>query len=150
MERDVTQTRTRRIAASILIFLPGLAVVMSELMKFARVPAIVNQMAAAGFSGNKILLVAGLGLSSAVLFLYSRTRSIGVLLLSSFLGGAICLHVQKGEYGNALAPSMLLAFAWIGTYLRHPQMLWSLDREEHGSALHSKGSARNLAPGNIG
>jgi hypothetical protein len=126
MDREVTQSRSRRIAGSILIFLPGLAVAMSELMKFARVPAIVKSMAAAGFPGNKIILVAGLGLSSAVLFLHPRTRSIGILLLSAFLGGAICLHVQRGEYDKALAPSMLLFFAWIGAAMRHPQVLWSL------------------------
>jgi hypothetical protein len=126
MDREVTQSRTRRIAGNILVVLPGLIVAMSELMKLARVPRLVNYMAAAGFSGNKISLVAGLGLSSVLLFLYPRTRSIGILLLSTFLGGAICLHVQRGEYAEALGPAMLLVLAWIGTAIRHPQVLWNL------------------------
>lgn len=98
---------------------------LSETIKFLHVPAIVHQMAAAGFPGAKLTLVASLGFSSALLFLYPRTRSIGVLLLSSFLGGAICLHVQRGEYTNVFGPSLLLVLAWVGTWLRHPQMLWS-------------------------
>jgi hypothetical protein len=126
MDRDVTKSRSRRIAGNILIVLSGSIVTMSELMKFAQVPTIVNYMAAAGFRGNKITLVAGLGLSSALLFLYPRTRSIGVLLLSAFLGGAICLHVQRSEYGEALGPAILLVLAWIGGAIRHPQVLWSL------------------------
>jgi hypothetical protein len=72
-----------------------------------------------------LTLVGGLGFTSALLFLFPRTRSIGLLLLSSFLGGAICLHVQRSEYAKALGPAMLPCMAWIGTSLRHPQMLWS-------------------------
>ena len=136
-------SRARSIAENILIFLPGLAVVMSELLKFARVPAVVNQMAAAGFSGSKILLVATLGFSSAVLFLLPRSRSIGVLLLSSFLGGAICLHVQRNEYTKALAPAILLTLAWIGTFLRYPAALWSFKEGNVAHALRAeKGEAR--------
>lgn len=119
-------TRTRAIAGNVLIFLPGIAVLFSEAMKFLHVPAVVHQMASAGFGGGKLLLVATLGSTSAALFLFPRTRSIGLLLLSSFLGGAICVHVQQGRFAAGLAPSTLLALAWIGTYMRHPQMLWSL------------------------
>lgn len=143
------KSRAGSIAANILIFLPGLAVMMSELLKFARVPAVVNQMAAAGFSGGKILLVATLGFSSAVLFLLPRTRSIGVLLLSSFLGGAICLHVQRDEYAKTLAPAFLLTLTWIGTFLRHRQMLWSLDWDRC-SRTYSVNETRALARNDIG
>jgi hypothetical protein len=142
-------SRASSIAADTLIFLSGLAVVISELLKFARVPAVVNQMTAAGFSGAKILLVATLGFSSAILFLLPRTRSIGVLLLSSFLGGAICLHVQRDEYTKALAPALLLTLAWIGTFLRHRQMLLSLDWDR-GSRTYSNNETRALERDDIG
>jgi hypothetical protein len=117
--------RVRSIAGTIFIFLAGLAVVLSETMKFLHVPAVAQKMAEAGFPGGKLTLVASLGFASAALFLYPRTRSIGILLLSSFLGGAICLHVQRGENANVFGPSTLLALAWAGTWLRHPQLLWS-------------------------
>lgn len=126
MDRSGKQGRARRVAGSILIFLPGLMVVMSAIVKFAGVPAVVHQMAAQGFAGGKLTLVAALEISSAILFLFRRTRSFGVLLLSSFLGGAICTHVQMGEYAKAIGPSVLLALAWVGTWLRHPDALWSL------------------------
>ena len=145
MESEVTPGRPRRIAGNILIVLPGLAVALSELMKFARVPAIVNQMAAAGFLGTKIMLVAGPGLSSTLLFLYPRTRSIGILLLSAFLGGAICLHVQRGEYDKALAPLLLLALAWIGATIRHPQVLWSLSIRSLAADQLAKTKQESLA-----
>lgn len=138
-------SRVRLIAANIQILLPGLAVVISELLKFARVPAVVNQMAAAGFSGGKIFLVATLGFSSAVLFLYPRTRSIGVLLLSSFLGGAICVHVQRNEYTKAIAPALLLTLAWIGTFLRYPAALWSFRQGNVAHALRAEKGEAHLA-----
>jgi DoxX-like family len=84
-------------------------------------------MAALGFPDGKLLLVATLELLSAALFLYPRTRSMGLLVLSSFLGGAICTQVQLGEYAKVGGPSILLSLAWLGTWLRHPQVLWSLN-----------------------
>ena len=123
-----TQQRIRRIAGNILIFLPGLALTMSAIVKFAGVPAVVHNMAADGFTNGKLTLVAWLEILSAALFLFPRTRSFGVLVLSSFLGGAICTHVQMRQYGKAVGPFILLTLAWIGTGLRHPQALWIPDR----------------------
>ncbi len=133
MDRDGTQTHARQIVGTILIFLPGLAVGMSSIVKFAGVPGVVHQMAAAGFSGGKLTLVAALEIASAAFFLYPRTRSLGLLLLSSFLGGAICTHVQMGEYAKAIGPCILLSSTWLGTWLRHPEALWSLDSRRSGT-----------------
>jgi DoxX-like family len=120
-----TQTGVRRIAGNILIVLPGLVVTVSSIVKFAGVPGVVQNMTAAGFSGGKLTLVSTLEILSAALFLFPRTRSFGVLLLSSFLGGAICTHVQMGDYAKAIGPSILLTLSWVGTWLRHPQALWN-------------------------
>lgn len=130
MARDGTQRRARWMAGSVLIFLPGLAVAVSSFLKFAGAPDVVRTMAADGFSGGKLVVVAWLEISSAALFLYPPTRSFGILLLSSFLGGAICTHVQMGEYAKAIGPSILLSLAWVGTWLRHPQAFWSPNPQE--------------------
>jgi hypothetical protein len=119
-------SRARAIAGNILIFLPGLALVMTASTKFAGVPKVVHQLALAGFTGEKLVIVATLELLSAVLFLYPKTRSLGLGFLSAFLGGAICTHVQMGELPRVLPAGMLLTLAWLGTYLRHPEVLWSL------------------------
>jgi len=119
------QTRARRMGGSIAIFLPGLALLLSSVVKLAGVPGVVHTMAADGFSGGKLTLVAALEFLSAALFLFPLTRSFGLLMLSAFLGGAICTHVQMDEYTKAIGPCALLAIAWFGTWLRHPQVLWS-------------------------
>ena len=63
--------------------------------------------------------VIGVGeLGTAFLLLIPRTSSLGVLLASSFWGGAICLHMSKAEpFG---LQSVLLLLTWIGAYLRVP------------------------------
>ena len=57
-------------------------------------------------------------LVSAILLLVPRTASLGVLLTSGFWGGAICLHMSKGE--PFVLQSVLLFLTWVGTYLRVP------------------------------
>lgn len=125
MNDERTQTPALRIAGRLLILLPGLAVGIFSILKFLGISAVVHTMAAEGFSGGKLTLVATLEILSAALFMFPSTRSIGVLVLSSFLGGAICTHVQMGEYAKAVGPFVLLSLAWLGTWICHPQALWS-------------------------
>jgi len=63
--------------------------------------------------------VIGLGeLACAILFLVPRTSSLGVLLTSGFWGGAICLHMSKGD--SFVLQSAFLLLTWVGAYLRVP------------------------------
>ena len=57
-------------------------------------------------------------LATAVLLVVPRTSSLGVLLASSFWGGAICLHMSKGEL--FVLQSAFLLLTWVGAYLRVP------------------------------
>jgi hypothetical protein len=57
-------------------------------------------------------------LVSAILLLVPRTASLGVLLTSGFWGGAICLHMSKGE--PFVLQSAFLVLTWVGAYLRVP------------------------------
>ena len=57
-------------------------------------------------------------LVSAILLLIPRTASLGVLLTSGFWGGAICLHLSKGE--PFVLQSVFLVLTWVGAYLRVP------------------------------
>ena len=57
-------------------------------------------------------------LVSAIFLLIPRTASLGVLLTSGFWGGAICLHLSKGE--PFVLQSVFLVLTWVGAYLRVP------------------------------
>jgi hypothetical protein len=65
------------------------------------------------------IAVIGAGeLACAVLLLIPRTSSLGLLVSSAFWGGAICLHMSKGE--PFVLQSVLLLLTWVGGYLRVP------------------------------
>jgi len=125
MANHASNNRIRSTAGNILVYLPGIVVMMSSVVKLVGVPGVVHQMATMGFTGERYALVAILEFVSAGLFLYPRSRSFGLLLLSAFLGGAICAHVQIAEVPKALGPAFLLTLAWSGTWLCHPEVFWS-------------------------
>jgi hypothetical protein len=86
--------------------------------------------------------VIGVGeLASAILLLVPRTSSLGLLLTTGFWGGAICLHMSKGE--PFVLQSAFLVIIWVGGYLRVPGSFGSfavrsrskLERERAGEAL---------------
>ena len=123
-------SRARTIAGNILMFVSGVGLVLTATMKFSGVPAVVHQMALEGITGEKVMIVATLELLSALLFLYPKTRSFGLALLSAFLGGAVSTHVQMGEFSSMAPAATFLTLAWVGTYLRHPEVLWSFQQNE--------------------
>ena len=110
-------SKVRNVVSNILIFLPGIALLASSFTKFAHVPAVVAQMAAVGFTGPRLMLVAVLELTSAALFLVPKTRRFGLLLVSAYLGGAIAAQLGHGQ--PPAPPVALLALIWIGTSLRN-------------------------------
>ncbi len=118
-------SRTRGIAGNILTVLGGLILIGSASAKFAHVPAVVSQLGAMGFDGNRLMFIAVLEVVSAVVFLIPLTRSGGLLLVSSYMGGAIATHLQHGQ--PIIQPSIVLLLIWLGTWLRHREFLWSID-----------------------
>ncbi len=124
--------RRRRITGNVLIFLGGLVLIASASAKFAHVPQVVTQLNSWGFDGNKLMLIAIVEVSSALLFLVPFTRSAGLLLVSAYMGGAIATHIQHDQ--SFLQPAVVLAVLWLGTWLRHPETLWSLSHPALGTS----------------
>jgi hypothetical protein len=81
-----------------------------------------EEVAKLGLSGWITVIGAG-EVATAVLLLVPRTASLGVLLASSFWGGAICLHMARGE--PFVLQSVLLLVTWLAAYLRVPGMFSS-------------------------
>jgi hypothetical protein len=128
--------KPRRIAGNILISLLGLVLVASGAAKFAHVPKVVEQMGLVGIEGWRLTFVAFLEVSSAILFLIPLTRSLGLLLVSAFLGGAVATHLEHGL--PFIQPAIFLALLWLGALLRHPQILWSSGATAAPSSIPAK------------
>lgn len=116
------QSKGRRITAWILTGLLTLMFVGSAIAKLVRAAPVVEGMEKYGLRDQLALIGAG-ELLSALLFFIPLTNSLGVLLLSAYLGGAIVTHMQNGE--PYLVPSILLVLVWVAGYLRHPEVLQS-------------------------
>ena len=71
--------------------------------------------------GNWRILIALGEISSALLFLFPKTNIYGTLLLSSFMEGAIIIHMTSGI--SILLPSVVLILVWTVGFLRNPELL---------------------------
>lgn len=110
----------------------GYGLVISSMVKFIHPSKAVAYMASMGFEGGTFFVVAVLELISAILFLVPATRRVGLLLVSSYMGGAIAAHLAvhrfftggpflvymaKHPYVGAMVPGAVLVAGWAGTWL---------------------------------
>ena len=119
-------SRVRRIVGNCLIFLVGLMLlVVSAGSKFVIGSEMSIQLHNCGFDGYKVVLIAVEEVITALLFLVPSTRRIGLLLVSAHMGGALATHLQHTQSLLPLIPAaMVLVLAWLGTWLRHPEIFW--------------------------
>lgn len=127
MQKEYTSiSRGRRVSGNTLIALGALVLLASATSKLAQIPKVIAELGAMGVHGNNVTFIAMLEVISALLFLLPATRSAGLLLVSSFLGGAIATHLEHGQL--IVQPSVVLLLIWLGTWFRHPEMFWSSRR----------------------
>jgi hypothetical protein len=116
------KNRGKLIGLVLHLLIGGLMIVAGTTKILGLFPA--EALEKVGPLADQILLI-GVGEAlTAVLLLIPRTSSLGILLASSFWGGAICLHMRQGE--SYVVVAALLALSWVGAYLRNPALLGSL------------------------
>ena len=78
------------------------------------------QIESSGFVVERARWIGGIALACAILYALPRTAFLGAILVTGFLGGAICVHLRLGEFGSPpqLVALLLGAIAWGGLYLR--------------------------------
>ena len=88
-------------------------------------PAMLKaDMDATGFAADSARPIGIIVLVCAILYALPRTTILGAILITGFLGGAICTHFRIGEIGS---PPQLMCLAlgvmtWGGLYLRNAQV----------------------------
>ncbi len=123
-----------------LIRFGGTVLLLSSLVKFAHWTKPVAYMSFLGYQDGKMYLIAAMEMVIGIVFLWRPARPVGLVLVSSYFGGAIAAHLASHPlnsstpvvvfnfhhpYLGALPATMVLASAWIGVYFRHPEALWS-------------------------
>ncbi|PST21332.1 hypothetical protein C7U61_08655 [Rhizobium sp. JAB6] len=84
-------------------------------------PSMVSaQMQETGFSASQAMPLGLFVLLCVILYAIPRTAVLGAILMTGFLGGAICTHFRLGEIGSPpqLISLLLGVMAWGGLYLR--------------------------------
>ena len=79
-----------------------------------------EQMAQMKLADWRIIIAVG-EIVSSLLFLFPKTNKLGAVLLSSYLGGAIIIHMTGGM--SIAMPSVVLILVWITGILRNPEMI---------------------------
>lgn len=70
--------------------------------------------------GDWRIIIALGEITSALLFLFPKTNKYGTLLLSSYMGGAIIIHMTAGM--SIVMPTVVLLLVWLTAYLRNPEL----------------------------
>jgi len=79
-----------------------------------------EQMGLMHLANWRVIIALG-EIGSALLFLFPKTNIYGTLLLSSYMGGAIIIHMTGGL--SIVLPSVVLILVWIVGFLRNPELI---------------------------
>jgi hypothetical protein len=107
----------------ILSILPCLLFLFSAMLKFKGGPEVEKGFAHLGFQPSLMLPLGILELACILVYLIPATAVLGAILLTGFLGGAICTHMRVGDpfYVHIVMGIVI----WLGIYLREDR-LWPL------------------------
>ena len=82
---------------------------------------LAQEFASTGFTMSQAPAIAAILAIAVLLYEIPRTMPIGAILITGFLGGAICAHFRLGEIGSPpqIVCLLLGAIAWGGVASRY-------------------------------
>ena len=100
--------------------LVSLVFLISAFMKLKGGAEVMQGMAHLGLPESLILPLAILEVSCVVIYLIPATSILGAILLTGYIGGAICTHVRVGDpFFIQIALGIVV---WLGLYLRENRL----------------------------
>lgn len=118
---------SRKIAVTrILTALVTLIIIMSASSKLAFVPQLVDIFSKIGLL-SYLKLLGVTELFFLTIFLWKKTRKLGLLLLTGYFGGAMAVEMSHGAF--FIAPATILTLIWITAYLYDEKMFITESRE---------------------
>jgi len=100
--------------------LVSLVFLMSAFMKLKGGAEVMQGMAHLGLPASLILPLAILEVSCVVIYLIPATSILGAILLTGYIGGAICTHWRVGD--PFFIQIALGVVVWLGLYLRENRL----------------------------
>ena len=104
----------------VISVLLSLLFAMSAFMKLKGGAEVMQGMAHLGLPESLIMPLAILEISCVVIYLIPATSVLGAILLTGYIGGAICTHWRVGD--PFFIQIALGIFVWLGLYLRENRL----------------------------
>jgi hypothetical protein len=103
------------LSAAMVLFL-----LFDSITKLIAVSSVTEASAAMGFPAATVPVIGGVLLVCLVLYVVPRTAVLGAVLLTGYLGGAVCaqLRIEAPLWSNLLFPVYVGIVVWVGLYLR--------------------------------
>ena len=94
----------------------------SGAMKLAHPPSFLeNWVGKFGFQESAATPIGLLEIACVVIYLVPKTRVLGAILLTGYLGGAVVTHARLGDPA-LVAPFLFGVMAWGGIFLRDERL----------------------------
>src|SRR3954447_21732820 len=121
--RPATRTvpgRAARTTGWTLTGLMTLFLLFNSVTKLLALPPVVEATMQMGFAADTVPVIGATLLACLVLHLIPRTAVLGAVLLTGYLGGAVCAQLRIGAplWTFLLVPVYTGALIWLGLYLR--------------------------------
>ena len=104
----------------VISVLASLVFLMSALMKLKGGPELAQGMAHLGLAESLAAPLAVLEIACVAIYAIPATSVLGAILLTGYMGGAICTHLRVGD--PFVVQIGLGIFVWLGLYLREERL----------------------------
>lgn len=104
--------------------LPVAFLVFDVVIKLLRLAPVTESFARLGYPGSAARGIGLLELVCLAAYVVPRTSTLGAILLTGYLGGAVATHVRIGDplFSHVLFPVYVAALLWGGLFLRDPRV----------------------------
>ncbi len=123
-------TARARWLGRVLTGVPSLFLAVDALGKLIAPRAVVEASARLGLGGELLPVLGVLLAACLALYLVPRTATLGAVLLTGYLGGAVLAHLRVDDplLSHTLFPAYVGACLWAGLYLRDPRVRAAIAR----------------------
>ncbi len=109
-------TRTGRVLSALLV----LFFLVDAIPKLLQVQLVVDATRQLGFPASAVPVIGAVLLVCTALYVVPRTAVLGAVLLTGYLGGAVCaqLRIEAPLFSTLLFPVYMGTLVWVAVYLR--------------------------------
>lgn len=111
---------TGRILSTLVV----LFLIPDAIFKFLKPKMVVDVCTQLGLPISILNVLGVVLLACTLLYAIPRTSIFGAILLTGYLGGAVCTHLRVGDplFSHVLFPTYLGILLWLGLYLRESRL----------------------------